>query len=58
VSRAFSGARRQGSLTVKVVDRAETPAEQGEVRARYAGVEPCHFHFGGFTQDTLDFIFG
>jgi hypothetical protein len=42
---------------VKVVDRAETPAEQGEVRARYAGVEPCHFHFGGFTQDTLDFIF-
>jgi hypothetical protein len=48
---------RKGLLTVKVVDRAETPAQRDEVRARYAGVEPCLFHFGGFTQDTLDFIF-
>lgn len=60
-SRAFlypqlvSGSRN-GSLSVKVVDLAQSHEEQKKIRERFAGVENCQFFFDGFCDRALDFI--
>lgn len=48
---------RRGTMSVKVVDYAQTESKRSEIRNRFKGVKNCKFWFNGFNKESLDFIF-
>jgi len=47
---------REGYMKVKVVDLAQTPAEEQAIRSRFAHVRNCEFWLDGFSEDCLEFL--